>query len=72
MSEKNDSDSKPVETQAHTEQAPPPKYDWSDPSVPAGDAPSMPRGPMIASIVVYCGWLIFLISMVVLRLKTTS
>lgn len=49
-----------------------PKYDWDDPNIPAGDAPLMPRWPLVLSAVAWCGWLVFLVAMMVLRLRTTS
>jgi len=48
-----------------------PKYNWEDPSIPAGDAPSMPRWPLVLSVVAWCGWLAFLVVMMLLRLRTT-
>ncbi len=51
---------------------PAPKYDWNDPSVPAGDAPPMPRWPLIASAVAFGLWFIFLVAMAVVRVHTTS
>ena len=36
-----------------------PKYDWDDPKIPAGDAPPMPRWPLVLSAVSWCGWLVF-------------
>ena len=47
-----------------------PKSIW-DTDLPAGDSPPLPRWPLTAAIVVYALWMAFLISMAVLRLKTT-
>jgi len=47
------------------------EIDWSDPSVPAGDAPPMPRWPLILSAVAYALWLCFLVAMAILRYQTT-
>jgi len=44
-----------------------PRSIW-DNDLPPGDAPPLPRWPLTASIVVYVLWMIFLISMMVLRL----
>lgn len=44
-----------------------PKTIW-DNDLPAGDAPALPRWPLTLSIVAYSLWMIFLLSMMVLRL----
>ncbi len=49
----------------------PPRYDWDDPSVPPGDAPAMPRWPMILGAVAWGGWVIFLVVMAIVRIRTT-
>ena len=49
-----------------------PKINWDDPSTPAGNAPPMPRWPLIASAVVFSAWLVFLVAMAVLRIRTTA
>lgn len=46
-----------------------PKSIW-DNDLPPGDSPPMPRWPLTASIVAYVCWMLFLISMVIVRLKT--
>jgi hypothetical protein len=46
-----------------------PKSIW-DNDLPAGDSPPLPRWPLTAAIVAYSLWMIFLISMAVLRLRT--
>lgn len=48
-----------------------PRIDWDNPNTLAGDAPAMPRWPLIASIVVYSGWLVFLVVMAYMRVSTT-
>ena len=48
-----------------------PKYDWQDSNIPAGDAPPMPRWPLVISLLAWCGWLVFLVVMMVARMKTT-
>lgn len=40
-----------------------------DNDLPAGDSPPLPRWPLTASIVAYGLWVIFLISMAVVRLS---
>ena len=37
--------------------------DWADPNVPAGDAPPLPRWPLVLSAIAWLGWLVFLIFM---------
>ena len=61
----------PSEGRAEIEESKP-KYDWADPNVPAGDSPPMPRWPLIASAVVFGLWLVFLVIMAIVRVKTTS
>ncbi len=59
-----------VEASESVEQAP--RIDWDNPDTPAGDAPAMSRWPLIASIVVYSGWIVFLVAMAYMRVSTTS
>lgn len=47
-----------------------PKSIW-DNDLPAGDSPPLPRWPLTASIIAYSLWMVFLIAMAVVRLKTT-
>ncbi|HSW45283.1 MAG TPA: hypothetical protein VLM89_06905 [Phycisphaerae bacterium] len=46
-----------------------PKSIW-DNDLPAGDSPPMPRWPLVFWTVVYVVWMVFLISMVVVRFAT--
>lgn len=46
-----------------------PKSIW-DNDLPAGDSPPLPAWPLKMAIVAYAVWMLFLISMAVLRLKT--
>jgi len=46
-----------------------PKSIW-DNDLPAGDSPPLPRWPLVFWIVVYVLWMLFLISMLIVRLKT--
>jgi hypothetical protein len=48
------------------------KYDWDDPAVPPGDAPAMPRWPILLGVAAWGAWLIFLIVMAVVRIQTTA
>ena len=68
--QKRDSERK-REPAAEHKSARQPKYDWDDPNIPAGDAPPMPWWPLVLSAVAWCGWLVFLVVMMVLRLRTT-
>lgn len=43
-----------------------PKSIW-DNDLPAGDSPPLPKWPLTAAIVAYSVWMVFLISMAVLR-----
>ncbi len=44
----------------------------SDPSLPAGDSPPMPRWPLIAGIVAWCLWIVFLVAMMMMRLRSEA
>lgn len=46
-----------------------PKSIW-DNDLPAGDSPPLPRWPLTAAIVAYSVWMVFLISMAILRMAT--
>lgn len=48
------------------------RIDWDNPDTLAGDAPPMPRWPLMMSIVVYAGWLVFLVVMAYMRINTTA
>jgi len=48
-----------------------PKSIW-DNDLPAGDSPPLPRWPLTASIVAYGLWVVFLISMAVVRISYTD
>ncbi|GEM_PF-746875 len=47
-----------------------PKSIW-DNDLPAGDSPPLPRWPLTAAIVAYSVWMVFLISMAVVRIATS-
>jgi len=49
----------------------PPRINWQDPTVPAGNAPPLPRGPLVAGFVVLGLWMVFLIAMAVFRVVST-
>lgn len=50
----------------------PPKIDWRDPNVPAGDAPPLPRWPLVVSAIAFGLWICFLAAMAVVRYQTTK
>jgi hypothetical protein len=47
------------------------KVNWADPNIPPGDSPPMPLWPLVASAVAFGLWLVFLIAMAVVRIRTT-
>ena len=49
-----------------------PKYDWDDPATPPGDGPPMPRWPLFLGAAAWGGWLIFIIAMAIIRIRTTA
>lgn len=38
------------------------RVDWDDPSVPAGDSPSLPRWPVGVALALWVAWLVALVS----------
>ncbi|MGD2110871.1 MAG: hypothetical protein PVI86_15945 [Phycisphaerae bacterium] len=40
-----------------------PRIDWSDPNVPIGNAPRLPRWPLVLMVCVWVAWLGFLLTM---------
>jgi len=48
-----------------------PRSIW-DNDLPPGDAPPLPRWPLTVSIAVYVVWMVFLVSMMILRLVQVS
>jgi hypothetical protein len=45
---------------------------WNDPTIPAGNAPPLPRWRLVAAAVAFGLWLVFLVAMALLRVRTTS
>jgi hypothetical protein len=41
-----------------------------DNDLPPGDSPAMSKGPLVAASIVYAAWMVFLVSMMVVRLMT--
>ncbi len=50
-----------------TDKAPEKEIDWSDPSVPVGNAPPMPVWPVVLGGIAWVGWVVFLIVMALTR-----
>ncbi len=48
------------------------EVNWSDPAIPAGNAPAMPLWPLMISAIAFIAWLAFLVFMAYLRMSTTS
>jgi len=49
-----------------------PRIDWADPKVPAGNAPPLPGWPLYLSAAVFVAWLLFLVAMAIVRVRTVS
>jgi len=43
------------------------RVNWDDPSVPVGNAPPMPRWPLVVTAMAWLAWVVFLIAMLVSR-----
>ncbi|MEK7731241.1 MAG: hypothetical protein AAB363_05220, partial [Planctomycetota bacterium] len=43
------------------------RVNWDDPSVPVGNAPPMPRWPLVVTAIAWLAWVVFLIAMLVSR-----
>lgn len=43
-----------------------PRIDWSDPRTPVGNAPLLPRWPLVVSTIAWLAWVAFLVAMLVL------
>ncbi len=42
-----------------------PRIDWADPNVPVGNAPPLPRWPLIVAGIAWLAWVVFLVVMTV-------
>ena len=58
--------------QKDTPEAAASQIDWADPDVPAGDAPPLPRWPLVVSGLAFAAWVVFLVVMAVIRFQTTQ
>ncbi|HNQ22408.1 MAG TPA: hypothetical protein PKK06_04875 [Phycisphaerae bacterium] len=47
-----------------------PRINWTDPDVPAGNAPPLPRWPLVVTAVLWVGWIGFLVVMAYFRVHT--
>lgn len=43
------------------------RVDWSDPTIPVGNAPRLPRWPLFAVSAVWLAWVVFLFAMMLSR-----
>lgn len=43
------------------------RVNWDDPSVPAGNAPPMPRWPVVVTTIAWLAWVVFLVVMLASR-----
>ena len=48
------------------------RVNWSDPSVPVGNAPPMPRWPVAVTGLAWLAWLIFLMGMLMSRASAAA
>lgn len=48
-----------------------PGINWADPDIPAGNAPALPRWPLVVSALAFAAWVVFLVAMAVMRFRTT-
>jgi hypothetical protein len=48
-----------------------PKSIW-DNNLPAGNSPPLPKAPLVAASIAYGCWLLFLLSMVILRVASKT
>ena len=46
-----------------------PRINWEDPEVPVGNAPPMPRWPVLVLGIAWIGWITFLIVMMLSRVQ---
>ncbi len=44
-----------------------PRINWEDPTVPIGDAPAIPRWPVVVNAIAWLAWIGFLVAMVASR-----
>lgn len=40
-----------------------PRIDWEDPKIPVGNAPPLPRWPLVVAVFGWLGWVAFLVVM---------
>jgi hypothetical protein len=65
MSEKTESNERSKDSDSLHE--PRKGIDWSDPSVPVGNGPPMPRWPLVLGSIALLVWLVFLLVMALTR-----
>lgn len=59
------------DTDVESAEATQPKSIW-DNDLPAGDSPPLPRWPLTAAIAAYAIWMVFLVSMMLMRVTQAS
>lgn len=47
-----------------------PEDKWADPGIPIGNAPPLPRWPLVLATLAWLGWVVFLAVMAVERVRT--
>ena len=48
------------------------KAGWDDPNVPIGNAPPLPRWPLLVSGAAWLGWVVFLVAMLMTRTQAAA
>ena len=48
-----------------------PRINWSDPDVAAGNAPPLPRWPLAVAVILWLGWIGFLLSTALARVPSS-
>ncbi len=48
------------------------RIDWSDPNVSVGNAPPMPRWPVVAFLLAWLGWIVFLVAMLLSQSQSVT
>ncbi len=43
-----------------------PRIDWTDPRIPVGNAPPLPRWPLAVATIAWLAWVAFLVAMLML------
>lgn len=66
--EKRDGEAHTVTSQNSSSDEPQkPRIDWADPNVPVGNAPPLPRWPLVIAGIAWLAWVAFLVVMMLSR-----